>query len=326
MRARGVVGRVAVFGGVAVLAACGGSHAVLAPSSSADAPTALFGQSWMAPQAKRSDLLYVSDNAGRVYVFTYPAGKLVGTLTGLKAPAGLCSDTAGNVYVTNTIAQGILEFAHGGEKPIGGLFDQGYVPNGCGIDSVTGNLAVMNYSTTFGGPGNVAVYTGAHGYPKFYSDPSFNSYLFCTYDAGGNLYVDGVNSGTTQTEFAELPTGSSTFTDITLNRNISYPGAVQWDGQYIAFQDASTDVLYRVKVSGSNGTVVQTVHFKQEHSDLVAQFWIAGSTIIMPFGTQHRRAKAVGFWPYPAGGAPTTVLHAPGSTELYGVTLSLAKK
>ena len=48
----------------------------------------------------QSALLYVS-SSDKVYVFSYPEGKKLQTLTGLVTPSGLCSDAAGNVFVTN---------------------------------------------------------------------------------------------------------------------------------------------------------------------------------------------------------------------------------
>ena len=50
-------------------------------------------------------LLYVSDpDAGKVFVYSYPALKPAGMLTGINAPTGMCVDkTTGNVWITKTI-------------------------------------------------------------------------------------------------------------------------------------------------------------------------------------------------------------------------------
>jgi hypothetical protein len=77
---------------------------------------------------------------------------------------------------------------------------------------------------------------------------------------------------TMQTQFAEMPHGSTSFVDITLNKQLGpYPGAVQWDGKYVALVDATTNVLYRVRVTGWTGTVVGMARFKGDRSNLVAQ-------------------------------------------------------
>lgn len=311
----------------AFTAGCG-SPAAFAPQGAGSGGSPLFtssAKSWIAPQAKSSDLVYVSDEIGRVDILSYPSGTLVGKLSGL-SPAGLCSDKAGHVFVTNTIGSDILEYAHGGKKPIATLLDFGFYPEGCSVDPTTGNLAVTNYSNLSQNPGNVAIYAHATGSPTTYSDPAFGFYFFCSYDDKGNLYVDGVNGASTQMEFTELPNGGSSLTNISIDHSIGYPGAVQWDGKHLAFEDTSSDVVYRLKIKGTKAHVVQTIHFKGQHGDLLAQFWITGSTIIMPYGNRYRQTRNVGFWPYPAGGSPTTTVRIPDATELFGVTFSPAKK
>jgi DNA-binding beta-propeller fold protein YncE len=282
-------------------------------------------RSWMSPEAAAHDLLYVSDDAGAVYVFTYPAGKLVGTIAGLDGPAGLCTDSKGDVFVPNTSGGYILEYAHGGHKPIGTLLDFGAFPDGCAVDPVTGNLAVTNFATNPSqSAGNVAIYPNAQGNPTFYTAKNFNEYLFCSYDASGNLLVDGVNAGTTQSEIAELPSGGSALVDVAINTTLGFPGAVQWDGKYFAIEDLLKGDLYRVAVSGSSGTVAGTVHLNVR-SRLVVQFWIQGNTIVVPYGATSRVVKKVGLWKYPGGGSVTKSFGVNGATELVGAAVSLAK-
>jgi hypothetical protein len=310
-----------VFAASAMLAACAGSQI---PSA---APASLTS-SWMSPAAQSGDLLYVSDTGGRVYVYSYPAGDHVGTLTGFKGPEGLCSDSAGDVYVIDTPAVAVFKYAHGGTKPIEELHTFGYYPEGCSVDPATGDLAVADYaSNPKVGPGAVTIFRKAKGMGKSYQDSSFGEYFFCSYDAKGNLYVDGTNVGTTQALLAEIPQGSTSFANITLDKKIGpYPLTVQWDGKYVALQ-GSTRALYRIKVSGSTGTIVHTTLFKGDRSDLVAQFWIAGRTILIPYGNGRRIVKKIGLWPYPDGGVATKSIDAPRLTaELFGTTLSGAQK
>jgi hypothetical protein len=319
---------VAVCTAVVLLVGCGEPNQAgalqMLPSSAArlraDAP-----RSWMAREAASEDLLYASDDSGRVLVFSYPAGKLVGTLTGFDGPTGLCSDSKGDVFVTDTGVEEIVEYAHGAKKPRETLTEVGYFPNGCAVDPSTGDLAVANYakSPTIG-PGSIAIYKGAKGTPANYTDPAFGEYFFCGYDDKHNLYADGVNVGTTASEFAELPNHAKSLRDIKLKQRIGYPGAVQWDGNQIALEDTSTDTVYRIKVSGSTGTVVGTTRFKDSRSDLIVQFSIQGHTLVVPFGARERVARSIGFWSYPAGGAPSKVIGKLGADELVGTTVSLA--
>src|ERR1700728_389190 len=88
-----------------LIAACGGSQPPIGapgamPQASAIATHADRGKSWMLPEAKSEDLLYVSNYAnGTVTVYSYKAGKLVGTLSGLRLPTGLCTNKRGDVFI-----------------------------------------------------------------------------------------------------------------------------------------------------------------------------------------------------------------------------------
>jgi hypothetical protein len=283
--------------------------------------------SWVSPDAASQDLLYVSDSRGSVYMFSYPAGKLVGQLKGFQSPAGLCSDAAGDVYVVNTNALDILKFKHGGTKSIEELNDFGHYPFGCAVDPMTGDVAVANYVSTLSfGPGSLSIFKAGHGAGSSYTDPSFNTFYFCSYDDKGNAFVDGADYGSYNTQFAELAKGSSTLSDVKLNQTIGYPGGVQWDGKYMAIQDTYTHYVYRFKISGSKGTSMGTVKFKGNNSNLITQFWLDGSTIIMPYGTLSRSVRKVGYWNYPQGGALTKSWGIDKASELIGVTISRAKK
>ncbi|MGB6522084.1 MAG: hypothetical protein WBE83_09960, partial [Candidatus Cybelea sp.] len=57
--------------------------------------------SYMAPDAKKkSRLMYVGDWATNdVFVYEYPSGDSVGTLSGFDAPYGMCVDKKGDVYI-----------------------------------------------------------------------------------------------------------------------------------------------------------------------------------------------------------------------------------
>ena len=311
--------------GAALLAGCGGAATLGAPGAQGAAATRVAA-SWMAPESKSQDLLYVSDNDGVVDVLAYPALKVVGQLTGFSGPAGLCSDSKGDVYITDTQSEHIYEYKHGGKTPIATINDFGFYPEGCSVDPTTGNLAVANYNGLQASAGSVAIYTNPSGPPTGYVDNDFFLYFFCSYDAKGNLYVDGVNNGTTASELGILKKGGSTLNTIVVDKTIVYPGAVQWDGKDVAIEDVSDDVLYRVKVSGLSGKVVGTTTFKGPRADELQQFWLQGKTLVMPYGTSTRQMHKIGLWAYPAGGSPTADLTVPGSVELLGVTVSAASK
>jgi hypothetical protein len=240
---------------VAMLAGCGGSQPPIGapgamPQTSAVATHADRGTSWMLPEAKSGDLLYASAYNG-TYILSYPGAKV---LRSLDAPyTSICSNSDGQVYFL--VRQKILVYKHGGSKPISTLNDSNYVSQNCAWDSSSGNLAVVNASPEGSGPGNVAIFTDSKGTPKFYTDPTFTRYMYCTYDDHGNLFIAGLSSD--QYVLAELPQGSSSFIDLSVNATLSFPNQLQWDGQYLALA-ADGRKIYRLTVSGSAATVVGT--------------------------------------------------------------------
>jgi hypothetical protein len=317
---------------VAFLAGCGGSQYAIGapgpvPRTSAVAAPAVHGKSWMMPEAKSEDLLYAdvsSENADILYVFSYPKGKLVGTLyeSGAQYQQGLCSDSRGHVFVTtlssDVFGGNIYEYAHAGTKPIETLYEQGLWPWGCSVDPSTGNLAVssINYDTL---PSGVEIYPDAKGTPKLYSDNEIVNYTFCGYDDKGNLFVDGTGNDS-KVHFAELPKGSGTLVNVNLSKSINWFGQVQWDGAHITLEDEPASAVYRLKVSGSTALVVGTTRLSQWTDTQPAQSWIQNQTIIQPNGAS---ATEIRFWPYPAGGKPSKTVSSPA---LFGVTVSRAPR
>ncbi|MGP8099610.1 MAG: YncE family protein [Candidatus Cybelea sp.] len=187
--------------------------------------------SWMAAGANRTSLLYITDaNNGTVSVFSYPKGELEGTLTGFEEPYGECTGKAGVVWIVDDETATITEYAHGGTKPIRTLNDSGEYPAGCSVDPSTGNLAITNYEGPGGGQGSVSIFKKAKGKPVIYTDSSISRAWFCSYDNGGNLFVDGDKSGTSGFQLAELPAGSGTFTNISIDQSITVAGGVAWNG------------------------------------------------------------------------------------------------
>lgn len=148
--------------------------------------------SWVAPEARSQDLLYVSGNSGYVYIFSFPKGKLVGTLTGFQEVAGVCADAAGNVWVANSADLDLVEYAHGGSAPIATLTDYESYPFSCSVNRRTGDLAVSNiFSITQNGAGGIAIYPNATGARKLYEDSKIAEFYFDTYGPDGKIYVDG---------------------------------------------------------------------------------------------------------------------------------------
>jgi hypothetical protein len=294
--------------GAALLAACGGRQLPIGapgamPQSSAITSHMERGGSWMLPEAKSDDLLYVSDFGYLgVHVLTYPQGRSVGAIQvyGL----GLCVDHLGDVYVVVNGQEGeIVEYSHGGSEPIKTLNDDGpygeqYSPHGCAVDLKTGNLAVTNGDSMYN---NVALYRKAQGPPAFYSIPFIGQAWFCGYDDRGNLYADGERYG--EFKLAELPFHGNRFKQIHLDQKMEGAGGVEWERGYLAVGDSQTGNIYHVHVNGSKGTVIGSTSLSG--SDVVWQFWIQGSKVIGP----SEYGADVGIWKYPAGGNPIKTLY-----------------
>lgn len=326
---------------VAFLAACGGggfSASSGSGSQSDDSVARLRTGSWISPASRKNDLLYVSDSSSSiVHMYSYPQGVEVGTLTGFRFAAGLCSDAAGNVFVTSTLQASIVEYAHGATEPKAILNDPNQYPGDCAVDASTGDLAVTN-GLYVGGSG-VSIYRKAKGTPTLYNISNISLPLWCTYDDKGNLFVDGLTGPNGSFAFAELPSGAANFISLTLDAKIAAPGGVRWDGKYVAVSDVNNPVVYQVEASGSDATVVgSTPLLGMNNGYGVSGFWIPhpsehaknpqGKVFIgaSSEGFSPSETQDFGFWKYPKGGSPTKIVgFVGGDFPPYGVTLSAAK-
>jgi hypothetical protein len=322
------VGTYAVTSCVAAasLAGCGGlpldsAQAAATPQSRAIARVDRRG-SWMSPNARRGDLLYITDaKSAEVFVYSLRDLKLSGTLAGFSYPAGECSDSRGNVWITD--ASRIVEYAHGGTTPISILSDPNTYAANCSVDPSSGNLAVTNLFTVGSGQGSVAVYKDATGSPALYQDSGMYYVYFCGYSNIGNLYVDGMSSAGAFM-FAELPKGNSTFTNITLDAPITFPGSVQWDGHHMTTtpQAPTHNAIYRLKIAGSTGSVIGKTHLEPS-SCAPAQTWIAGA-VVAASCLDLSGGSTIDVWRYPDGGRPAE--SGFGSSEPAGTTISRAPR
>ena len=270
----------------------------------------------MLDEAHHEDLLYVSNQQGTVYVFSYPKGRAVGVLTGFATPAGLCSDSAGDIFVVDTNASRILEFSHAGTKPIQTLDDFGYYPWGCSIDRASGNLAVTNINQVPSGPGSIAIYAAARGVPTILSDPNLVYPYLCGYDDDGDLFFSGLAASPPDEKIWEVSRGG-TFTIVPIKQHFKQEAGVQWDGRYLAIGHISS--IDRFAINGSRVTLVGTTPLHD--AKLILQFWIEGNEVI---GADFHKGR-VGLWNYPQGGDPDlTIRGLP--IELFGSTVSHARR
>lgn len=303
---------------IGILSGCGSGNAGL-PASQLPAAARVRtdrSASWMAPDAKKHALLYVADaGTDDVDVYSYPRGRLKGVLTGFTAVHYECVDAAGNVFIANGDANQLLEYAHGGTVPIKTYTESSFV-HGCAIDPTNGNLAV-SHDPASPGPGVISVYRHARGKARDYTSSVFGV-SFVGYDGHGDLFVDGESQ---QGGFvmAELPAGTHSFETVTLNQSIVLPGAIQWDGKYLAVGDQLSlygpSTIYEFSMSGSTGTLVNTTPLADSCD--VLQFWIQARRVI----ASNFCASHVLYFNYPTGGSSTKAI-SDKLEEPLGVTVS----
>lgn len=312
----------AFFAG-AILTACGNSYqgtpTTLRPDASlplAARSSAGFsvrpdrGTSWMSPKVNSSTaLLYVSDgNLNGIYVYSWPGLAPVGKLTGFNLPQGMCVDKAANIWIANTRASQISEYAHGGTSPIATLDDPGQYPLGCSVNPRNGDLAVSNISTSGSGPGSLAIYKGAAGNPIIYSDSAFYRVFFLAYDANGNLFVDGYNSSQV---FQMAKFRLKKFTPITISgATIHFPGGVFTKGLKLSVGDQigsqGNSIVYQIT---DTGTVTGTTQLLGTQDCI--QYFIYGTRrqkIVSPNAVS---PTSVQIYKYPAGGNPVKTINGP---------------
>lgn len=268
--------------------------------------------------------LYVASQSGAIYLFEYPSGHQLAEFYVDGRAFGDCRDADGNVFITaqkEDAGSGLIyEFAGGGSSRLKLLTETEPVMD-CSYDTATGNLAAANSATTRASAGSVAVYAGAQGSPTLYpAPPYFSAIESVAYDDAGNLFVGGAGKNRSGAPFtlAELPVGTSTFTQISLNHQFGTKYAsynIQWNDGGLAVTDfpgkrKGPDEIYRVSLSGSIGTIVGSTRLKEHglkslfHS---AWTWIEGNSVLAP------TRGGIGIWPYPRGGKAKAFIDGGGA-------------
>lgn len=290
---------------VAILAGCGGT----APPVENDMALRAAMQT-----SKGQALLYVSSDYSYEKVYSFPQGELLETLDLPGEPQALCTDDLGDVYIPQSYGEIVAEYPHGGQEPITSLRDPDASPDGCAVDSATGDIAVA------GGNRKLAIFSPASVTPTVYSDSAIESYYYATYDAHGNLFMV-VYTFTSGYQLWELSKRSSTLKQVSLPFDLCCPDDVQWDGKYLAIgvsHTSGTAAIDRLAVSNYQATVKGQVNLNYTQS-YTSQFWIAGHTLIH----SDYYSDDVAFFKYPEGGSPTKTIKRAGP-YVVGIAVSEA--
>ena len=272
--------------------------------------------SWVLPEARSQNLLYVSGNAAYVYIFSFPKGKLVGTLTGFQEVAGVCADAAGNVWVANSADFDLIEYAHGGTSPIATLSDYESYPFSCSVNRQNADLAVSNiFSIKQGEVGSIVVYPSATGTPRLYTDSKVPECYFVAYGPEGKIYFDGTGYGS-NFEMARLYRGR--FTPIVISgATITSPGSVQYaEGSLtIGGADSAGDaIIYRIT---DQGVVTGETTLAGRFSCTSYEIWKTYAICASGDGN-------VPIYKYPAGGSPIETVGA--FTNPFQVVISESRR
>ncbi|MGA7354438.1 MAG: hypothetical protein WBW76_03315 [Candidatus Cybelea sp.] len=340
MKVSGYAARAVGFAtAIGILAACSsGSQSAFSPSGTGMTPQGVLGvsksgalhdvgvsrqshgQSWMTPDKhkKKKALLYISDyNNSVLDVYSYPALKMVGQVTGLSNPDGLCNDKKGNIWAANNTGSNLAEYKHGGTSPISTVTDSNNYPVSCSVDPVSGNLAASNIFTFSGGQGSVAVYAKAKGSPTLYQDADLHYVYFVGYDNKGNLFADGENASGIF-KFAELAKGSSTLKTIALSGGtITFPGTIRWDGKNVAVGDQEYQGQATTAVDQTNGGGGQITGTTVLSGSVDVVGYAIDKTVLI--GADAGLAE-VELFKYPAGGPATKTIT--GFSAPYGAAVS----
>jgi hypothetical protein len=283
----------------------------------------------MKPGASNGDLLYVSSvSTDDVYVYSYPGGSLVGTLTGFQNVTDLCSDSNGDVFITNGYEEYsgggyLLEYAHGGTSPIATLKDTQFAPADCAVDPTTGNVAVANNSKDF------ALFIGGTGSPVYYSTAGILRLVrFVTYDNSGNAYF----SGDYARRPAWLPKGGAAAKPFKVEEppkgGYRDPG-FGWDGTYLTDMSGCGARLFRYKPKGrTSGKPIGQVLLSGTGDCFPNRYAFRPSS----GATSHDLVVVAAledeilFYDYPKGGNATKMIKGVGSDDngsVLGVTISV---
>jgi hypothetical protein len=276
--------------------------------------------------AGNSDLIFASadfNGSGySMFVWSYPRGRFVKELAKDLAGRYLCSDKAGDVWLTD--GGSLVELDHSGnvEKRLYEYYNGD--ADACSVDPSTGNVAAINRN------GDFVVYANASG-----SGTIYQTYLYrgssCAYDDRGNLFGYGYDRNY-NAHLVELPKGGETVEDLYFNQRVAGDESIQWDGKYLALQVGAkndhTVVIDRIKVTGINAKVIGTTLLVSPRKVAVdlPQFWIQRGTVMESTGYD---AKEIGLWKYPDGGKPERLIRGSGGSHayyIYGITVSVAPK
>jgi hypothetical protein len=312
---------------MAMLAGCGGSQpSIGAPQAAGYQQTLKLS---VHSRSSGDALLCVSnDTQSSVNIYSYPSLKQVGTLASGRGVAGLCSDTAGNVWVvagTNSDVT-LAEYAHGGNQPIATLSLPGGEPDDCTVDAA-GSLAVVHNADY------VSVYENEQGTPQTYKDEGIGEIYSLTYDTQGDLFIYGTKSvGVPRYPIVgELAYGEGSFSNMRFHQKVPEPDMTfaQWNATDLLLAGVTkrtkstyTETVWKVAVSQSQLKITGENTFEAPNTrgarGIGRRALVEGKKLIQ----QDNSGNTIWLFSYPAGGSPTDMLKTGRGSGRTGLALS----
>jgi len=319
----------------ALLVACFVSVAVAADSNSVARPDVVFPGPIVvhpfvnsAAMATAATKIFVSDARNNVVNIYNTSGKQLAQLTGFSQPQGLATDIKGNLYVADTNNSQILVFAPPYKKAPKKLADPGFFPAGVAVVTI-GRTTYVGVSNICSAPacqqGGFIVYKNGKSKGAFQSS-LINRVYFCGFDAKGNFFVSGQDSGGLPTfgEVAGATRGKTAYKTVTTGNSISFPGGVQvtLKGKIaIGDQNAASIFTYNPPKGGTFGTPIHTTALTGSGDAVTYAFTSTDRDLWIADVVNANTAE----YKYPAGGSSVTTIPVSGGSPI-GVAIVPAQK
>jgi hypothetical protein len=305
-------------------------------------------KSWISEDEKSEQpLLFAADaELNEIDIYSLPGMKLKGQLTGanIDYPQGLCSNAAGNVYVTeqgNMFSKSdspeIDEYSRTGSL-LARIPDTYGFPMGCAVDPTSGALAVTDVVTAGELAGNVLVFSGSSSTPRVLINSTQYFYYFVGYgphsslwESGGDIHGDGMLSHC----------GASTCTTINVSGGtLSYSDGIQWDTArrtWVIFEECNSrnygpTGACSVPISKKGKLGAVTTYENYDGGGVCGFFqgpiaengkYIVGSSFVYPDCATDDATNSFYRWTH-RGGEPRSYAISPNkNTQPSGVTISI---
>jgi hypothetical protein len=275
------------------------------------------------PDASSTATVIISD-AEADDVYAYSADKLVATITGFSEPQGLAANTAGDIYIADTVNSRVVEYKNDYKTKLATFTDANQYPAGVDIDNTTGVLGVTNIISTADGDGSVSFYAkGKTSKPcKTVTNSNWARVYFGAFGPSGNFFVDGEGvNGDVLVGEVKGECSATTITTLTTSNAIEFPGGVQVDAKgNILVDDQEGFVIYAYKapVGTKLGAPVATtalngagdpVTFSLNKAETTV--WTADASLVE--GLAYR---------FPAGGSKVNSIAGPPFEQPIGVVVT----